>query len=65
MSKSMYKQGRKIISISDFDQCESLFFKWNGKTVHREVLFSLQYRILLNAIKHNRVYIADRQEDGE
>lgn len=65
MSKSKYKQGRQIVSISDFDQCESLFFKWNGKTVHREVLFSLQYRILFNAIKHNRVYIADRKEDSE
>ena len=64
MSKSMYAQGRRIETISDFDQCESLWYKWNGRTTHRSVLISLQYRTLLNSIKAGRVYVAERRTDG-
>ena len=64
MSKSMYKQGRRIESISDFDQCESLWYKWNGRTTHRSVLISLQYRTLLNSIMAGRIYVAERRADG-
>lgn len=63
MSKSMYVQGRRIETISDFDQCESLWYKWNGKTTHRSVLISLQYRTLLNSIIAGRIYVAERRAD--
>lgn len=64
MSKSMYLQGRRIETISDFDQCESLWYKWNGRTTHRSVLISLQYRTLLKFIMAGRIYIAERRTDG-
>lgn len=60
MTKPMYKQGRRIQSISEFDQCESLWYKWRGKTTHRSVLISLQYRTLLNAIMQGSVFTAER-----
>ena len=63
MSKSKYKQGKQICTISEFDQCESLWYKWNGKTTHRSVLISLQYRTLLNAIIAGRIYVAERKEE--
>ena len=65
MSKSMYTQGKRIETISEFDQCESLWYKWNGKTTHRSVLISLQYRTLLNAIIAGRIYVAERRTDGD
>ena len=63
MSKSKYKKGRIIESISDFDQCESLWYKWNGKTAHRSVLMSLQYRTLMNSIIRGRIFVAERKEN--
>lgn len=60
MSKSMYAQGRRIKNISDFDQCESRWYKWNGKTTHRAVLISLQYRTLLDNIMAGQIYVAER-----
>ena len=63
MSKSKYKQGKLINTISEFDQCESLWYKWNEKTTHRSVLMSLQYRTLLNAIIAGRIYTAEREEE--
>lgn len=65
MSKPIYKAGRQIVSISDFDACESLWYKWHGKTVHRAMLMSLQYRILLRDIKMAAIYTAERREDKE
>lgn len=62
MAESKYRQGRRIETISDFDNCESLWYKWNGKTTHRSVLISLQYRTLLNAIISGKVYVAERKE---
>lgn len=59
MSKAKYKQGKQITSISDFDACEKRWYKWNGKTVHRSVLISLQYRTLLQAIIAGRIYEAE------
>lgn len=66
MSKSKYKKGRQITTISEFDQCESKWYKWDNKTVHRSVLMSLQYRTLLYAIIGKRIYVADLiEEDNE
>lgn len=65
MSKAKYKQGKQICSISEFDTCESLWYKWNGKTRHRSVLISLQYRTLLNTIIGGRLYTAEMIEEGE
>jgi len=59
MSKTRYKQGKQICSISEFDSCESLWYKWNGKTRHRSALISLQYRTLLNTIISGRLYTAE------
>lgn len=63
MTKGKYKQGEIIRTISEFDQCESLWYKWNGKTTHRSVLMSLQYRTLLNAIINGMLYVAERKEE--
>ena len=65
MSKARYKQGKQICSISEFDTCESLWYKWNGKTRHRAVLISLQYRTLLNTIRNGRLYTAELVEPQE
>ena len=65
MSKARYKQGRKINSISEFDSCESLWYKWNGRTRHRSVLISLQYRTLLNTIISGRLYTAELIDKAE
>ena len=62
MSVSKYKQGKQINTISEFDECPSLWYKWNGKTRHRSVLISLQYRTLLNAIISGRIYVAERSD---
>ena len=65
MSKARYKQGRKINSISEFDSCKSLWYKWNGRTRHRSVLISLQYRTLLNTIISGRLYTAELIDKAE
>lgn len=65
MTKPIYKQGKQIKSIADFDQCESTFYKWNGKTVHRSVLISLQYRTLMLAIMRGQLFVAEREADGK
>lgn len=66
MSKAKYKTGKQIQSISQFDSCEKLWYKWNGKTTHRSFLISLQYRTLLNAIISGRLYEAELiKEEGE
>ena len=61
--KAKYKQGKQICSISEFDACESLWYKWNGKTSHRSVLMSLQYRTLMNTIIAGRLYTAELIEE--
>ena len=65
MSKARYKQGKQIHSISEFDTCESLWYKWNGRTRHRSVLISLQYRTLLNTIISGRLYTAELIDKAE
>ena len=65
MTKPIYRQGKQIKSITNFDQCESKFYKWNGKTVHRSVLISLQYRTLKLAIMGGRLFVAERETDGK
>ena len=64
MSKAKYKKGKQICSISEFDSCESLWYKWNGKTRHRSVLISLQYRTLLNTIIGGRLFVAEPISEG-
>lgn len=59
MSKARYKQGKQIRSMQEFVTCRSLWYKWNGKTSHRSVLISLQYRTLLNTIIDGRLYTAE------
>ena len=59
MSKAKYKQGKQIYSIKHFEDSQSSWFKWNGKTVHRSVLISLQYRTLHGVIMCGRLYEAD------
>lgn len=65
MSKAKYKQGKQIRSIYEFETCESRWYKWNGRTRHREVLTSLQYRTLLNTIMSGRLYAAELIEPQE
>lgn len=65
MSKAKYKQGKQIRSISEFDACENKWYKWNGRTRHRSVLISLQYRTLLNTIISGRLYTAELIEPQE
>ena len=42
---------------------ESLWYKWNGKTKHRSILMSLQYRTLLGAIMRGMIYTAEPIND--
>ncbi len=65
MSKTRYRKGKRIYSISEFDTCESLWYKWNGRTKHRSVLMSLQYRTLLNAIIRGGIYTAELMDKAE
>lgn len=65
MSKARYKQGRKINSISEFASCKSPMYKWNGRTRHRSVLMSLQYRTLLDTIISGRLYTAELIDTAE
>ena len=59
MSKAKYKQGRQIMSVSDFESCENRWYRWNGKTRHRSALESLQYHTLDMTIKGGRLYTAE------
>ena len=64
MSKPKYKQGKRINSISEFDQCENRWYRWNGRTRHRAALESLQYHTLDMTIKAGRLYTAEPIEEG-
>lgn len=59
MSKARYKKGRRICSISEFATCKSIWYKWNGKTIHRSFLTSLQYYKLWYDIISGRLYTAE------
>lgn len=61
----MYEPSIQIRSISDFDLCGSEWYIWNGKTTHRAVLISLQYRVLENAINSGRIWMAKRKGNDE
>lgn len=63
MSKTKYKQGKQICSISDFDNNGKQWYKWRSKTVHRSVLISLQYRTLKGFILNGMIYEADLIDD--
>lgn len=65
MAKAKYKTGKKICSISEFDACEKLWYKWRGRTVHRSMLISQQYRTLLNWIISGMLYEAEYIDEGD
>lgn len=65
MSKAKYKTGKRICSISEFELCESNFYKWNGKTTHKSFLISLQYITLRNAIITGRLFVAIPIKEGD
>lgn len=68
MSKARYKKGKRICSISEFDTCKSIWYKWNGLTRHRSVLMSLQYYTLWEIIVKGRLYTAeliDKEQKSE
>lgn len=65
MSKPKYKQGKQIRSVSEFSNCKCLWYKWNGKTVHRAFLVSLQYRVLESVIECGRLYATEFIEPVE
>lgn len=65
MSKSKYKRGRRINSISEFDACESLFYKYGSQTIHRSVLMSMQYRTLLHLISCGAIWTAELKTEEE
>ena len=66
MSKSKYKVGKPIRSISEFDQSECKFFKVffgsNARTLHRSFLMSWQYRMLLEKINKRTIFEANLME---
>lgn len=59
MSKAKYKKGKRIRTISEFDQSPCLWYKFRDKTVHRSFLISWQYRTLLNAINSGFIFECD------
>lgn len=68
MSKRKYFRGKRLLSVSDFDQSESLYFLVNfgskyPKTVHRAFLISWQYRTLMNFIVNGRIWEARKNDD--
>ena len=65
MSKARYKKGKRICSISEFDTCKNIWYKWNGKTIHRSFLTSLQYYTLWNDINNGRLYTAELIDEEE
>ena len=65
--RSKFKRGKQLLTVSDFDQCESTWYivYYDGihpRTRHRSVLISLQYRILMNYIRRGAVYEAIETE---
>lgn len=66
MSAKKYKQGKRINTISEFDQSEKMYyivhFGSEVRTRHRAFLISWQYRTLLNFIINGRVYEAEEKE---
>lgn len=61
MTAPIYKTGKQIRSISEFDQSECRFFRvkfgYNTmRTIHRSFLISWQYRTLLIWIERGWVY---------
>lgn len=69
MSKRKYFRGKRLLSVSDFDQSESLYFlvdfgSKSPKTVHRAFLISWQYRTLMNFIVNGRIWEAMENEQS-
>ena len=68
MGKRMYKQGKQICSMADFENSESRFFivRFGSKrcTRHRSFLISWQYRTLSNFIANGWLYEADNEDKG-
>ena len=65
--RSKFKRGKQLLTVSDFDRCESAWYivYYDGihpRTRHRSVLISLQYRTLMNYIRRGAVYEAIKKE---
>lgn len=66
MSKPKYRQGEIVSSVCDFEKNKQhLWFKWNGKTTHRSVLISLQYRVLVGIIESRKLFYAEPIEQDK
>lgn len=59
MSKSKYKQGRRIKTIIEFEKSPAVWFKWHSRTTHRSVLENQQYQALKQFIKSGSIYEAE------
>lgn len=60
MSKSKYKADRKITTVRGFENATATWYKWNGKTVHRSILESQQYRTLKLHLNKGCIYTAKK-----
>ena len=60
-----YDAAERIWSLSHFESCKSIWYKWNGRTVHRCVLENQQYAVLRRAIENGQVYSAALKEEDE
>ena len=63
MSKAKYEAAEIICSVAQFEQSESDWFKWRGKTTHRSWLISLQYRTLKGIIDGGVLYEAKLKQE--
>ena len=65
MSKPKYKQGKRIMSMADFEKSECLYFKVKFgnriQTKHRGFLISWQYRTLKLFIDGGLVFEAEKE----
>lgn len=65
MSKRKYIPEIKVPNIAVFSMLNNKWFIFNGKTVHREVLKSFQYRTLERVIHSGLVFVAMEVRDGK
>lgn len=67
--KAKYKKGRKIVSVSSFEESPATFYRIrfgkHEKTLHRGFLESWQYHTLHNFIHGGCIYEAELCADGE
>ena len=68
MSKSKYKQGKRIMSMADFEKSDCTYFKVKFgnriQTKHRGFLISWQYRTLKLFIDGGLVFEAEKEGES-